>query len=224
MTKKSDLVNAYAFPETIMESQHYLDKYFVTDQEYSECRNSLMSTIFNLDSTFPDYIFKNNSILAVKGGILFTPTEIESLKKCMKHTGDKYFFVIEDFNEFFYDSVLGRRLSIGECNIRLIGFERKSDDLAVMHYGVFVNDSVPATDPYRQTNMGKMFTGFNVDSRQKKLLSGTDGALGFVKFGNIRQLHDSALRSKQFKEYIIKHRANMHPKFSRVLPKGIINN
>jgi len=99
MSKKNELLSAYGYAESVMDSKNYLEKYFVPDEEYLAYADSVMSEVFDLNAKFPDFVFKHSFFLTLKGGALFTFKDLEKIKECMRRTGDTCFLVFEDYDE-----------------------------------------------------------------------------------------------------------------------------
>jgi hypothetical protein len=93
-------LKAYSFPESIEDTEGYLEKYWLQEQEYLSKWKEVQTSIFNLDVEFPKMIVNPEfRLLPRQGGLLFEQEEFELLKECIKEAKDKSLFVIEDYNE-----------------------------------------------------------------------------------------------------------------------------
>lgn len=106
--------------------------------------------------------------------------------------------------------------TIGECNIRLIAFDRKKGDLAEMTFGVFINDSIP-TKAILKTSLGDMINVFCIDIQQKKIIYAQTAETGRVSYNNIAQMYDSARNSVSLNNYICRNSSRIHRKFKSYL-------
>ncbi|NMC37143.1 MAG: hypothetical protein GYA41_02335 [Bacteroidales bacterium] len=100
MKEFDKLINAYSFPDSIDLTKNYLQKYWLTEDEYLNKWKSIQTLIFSLSEVFPKMVFNSGiELLLLKGGLLFVKNEFETLRKCLRTTNDKYFIIIEDFDE-----------------------------------------------------------------------------------------------------------------------------
>jgi hypothetical protein len=129
----------------------------------------------------------------------------------------RYLYVLYS-NEVLTDKMLSKKLTIGECNIRLTGFEKTSNGLGLMIYGVFINDSIPA-DVIIKTSSGEMINSFEVDLNKKLIICGVEAGVLKIDIKNIQSLYNNALKSVIFNKYIREYKKELHPKFLHLLSK-----
>jgi hypothetical protein len=101
MTEKyQNQVDAYSFPDNIKETQEYLGRYWLQEQEYLSKWKNVQGLIFQLDKVFPNMVIKSEFELLVRqGGLLFEQEEFELLKDCIRLSKDNFLFIIEDYDE-----------------------------------------------------------------------------------------------------------------------------
>jgi len=93
-------LDLFAFSETKVITEKYFEQYWLKKDELLELQ-IIKDIIFNKNSkNFPDLMFnKEYKILALKGGLIFTKEDFNALKTCMIEAGDKYFIILEDYDE-----------------------------------------------------------------------------------------------------------------------------
>lgn len=111
MSEKEKLIEQYSFKGyslyagTIYEkewgdkkiAQHYLDKYYLPEQEYLAEWKSLQDRIFISNEGLPELIFEADfNLLAIRGGTLFVKEDFENLQKCLVKLGDKNLIIIQN--------------------------------------------------------------------------------------------------------------------------------
>jgi hypothetical protein len=80
--------------------EKYLEKYWLDKKDLNEFWLSIKNTIFNDPLDFPSKVIKDNFDVIINLDLLVLYQEkLESLVACMKVTGDKYFVVVEDYDE-----------------------------------------------------------------------------------------------------------------------------
>ncbi len=89
------------FPEHRQAAEQYLEKYWLDKKELTQEWLEIKNRIFNKDfHSLPDrHINENYNVIILKGGIVFFKEEFEIYQTCMKIVGDKYFIVLEDYDE-----------------------------------------------------------------------------------------------------------------------------
>lgn len=89
------------FPEHRKEAKQYLEKYWLDKKELTEVWLKIKNRIFNKDfRQLPDPVInKDFDVIILKGGIVLYDKEFELLQSCMKTIGDKYFIILEDYDE-----------------------------------------------------------------------------------------------------------------------------
>lgn len=174
------------------------------------------------EATQVDSVFKFKQIMNHTIVEIFKKDEkstIDSLTKYNLQIVDttclKYLYVFYASEQIAVDNDKGRTITIGECNIKSIGFRRMSDRKCNINYGVFVNDSVP-TNVIIKTSMGVMITSFDVDLLTKKILNAKLGEGLKVDIVPLKTLYDSALLNHSFQNYIKTYKNKLHYKFLKV--------
>lgn len=90
------LLNKYCFPESRGLSQHYLQKFYLNEEDYSKKWKYLHEKFFKIEVEFPGWVFNLDwQIIPSKGGVLFVEKDLEIFKEFMKIAGDKSFSIIE---------------------------------------------------------------------------------------------------------------------------------
>jgi hypothetical protein len=76
----------------------YLKCYFLSDEEYSKSWKNILKSIFqNEKKGLPEKVFKDGfSLIAIRGGVLFTREDFEILQNCIKAIGDKSMVIIQN--------------------------------------------------------------------------------------------------------------------------------
>jgi hypothetical protein len=126
----------------------------------------------------------------------------------------RYMYVIFGDETVIDDSL--KHSTIGENNIKLIRFKRKSDSVAHLTFDVFLNDSIP-TSSTRLSSVGNLINSFDIDMDRKLILNGSTFGEGIVRIQDIQTLYDSAMRSAHWKQYVDSHENKLHIKFQKLL-------
>lgn len=121
----------------------------------------------------------------------------------------KYIYVIQGI-----DTLPEYDLTIGQCNIRFIGFHTESDSIRTAMFGVFINDTVPAGFRIR-INEIPMLNGFSINIKEKKITKSYAGVLP-IETEIIRGFYLKALEDSTFNRYMELHYDKIHPKFKRL--------
>ena len=88
------------FPNKRDQAELYLGKYWFDKQELNDVWLKIKDRIFTDPIIFPgSAINKELNVIINGGGIMIEEDDYESLTYCMKHTGDNYFIVLEDYDE-----------------------------------------------------------------------------------------------------------------------------
>lgn len=89
------------FPENKDVVVEYLEKYWLDKQELNKDWIKIKNTVFNPVFKFlPDAVFnKDFDVLIRLGGTALDQEQYELFQSCMKITGDRYFVVLEDYDE-----------------------------------------------------------------------------------------------------------------------------
>ncbi len=82
-------------------AEKYLQKYWLTDQEYQKTWKPIQNRIFNQNKSFPDLIYRSEfEVIALRGGCLFAEEDFKQLQKAMEKVGDNHFVIIQHSQEF----------------------------------------------------------------------------------------------------------------------------
>lgn len=128
----------------------------------------------------------------------------------------KYLYVLYG-NELIANPSTGKKISIGECNIKLVYFKSRPLNIKLLGYHVFINGSLPAASPII-SSWGTIISGFYVNNENKEIINATDeGDETEIKIANLQKLYNSALNSPIFKNYIDTNKKHLHPKFISLL-------
>lgn len=112
------------------------------------------------------------------------------------------------------DTCLKKKITIGECNIRVSKFKRVSDSIISLHYEYFINDSIPVSASY--DTFQSMFYGFDINLFEKKFLYVKMGEFGRYSVEGMKIDYENILKSNLFREYINEKRHSLHPKFVKL--------
>ena len=79
----------------------YLEKYWLDKTELVNVWVKIKNTVFKGNYTsYPNGLLNDYfNIMIIKGGAVFDNIYFEQLMRCMKITGDKYFVLLEDYDE-----------------------------------------------------------------------------------------------------------------------------
>lgn len=91
----------YSDPDTFITTCSYLEKYWLFN---NELQNYWMKILHNIYDTtvnkFPGLMFQNEyAFIPLMGGSFFNREDYNTLKKTFKFLGDKYFVIIQNYNE-----------------------------------------------------------------------------------------------------------------------------
>ena len=79
----------------------YLQKFWLTEQEYLSVWNPIQDKIFIEGKTLPDLIYRPEfEIIALRGGCLFMEEDYLQFQKAMQRVGDDYFVIIQNSQDF----------------------------------------------------------------------------------------------------------------------------
>jgi hypothetical protein len=89
------------FPELQKKAEQYLENYWLDKKELTEVWLDIKNRIFNKDFLrLPDRVMNENyDVIILKGGTVLYKKEFELLQTCMKNVGEKYFIILEDYDE-----------------------------------------------------------------------------------------------------------------------------
>ena len=82
-------------------AEKYLQKYWLTEQEYCEKWKSIEDKIFDRDKKFPDLVYHSGfNLILLGGGSLFTEEDYTQLQKAMQEVGEKCFVIVQNSQEY----------------------------------------------------------------------------------------------------------------------------
>lgn len=82
-------------------AEKYLQKYWLTEQEYLSTWKPLQENIFIQGKNLPDIIYHPEfEIIALRGGCLFMEEDFLQLQKAMQEVGEEYFVIIQHSQDF----------------------------------------------------------------------------------------------------------------------------
>jgi hypothetical protein len=89
------------FPKYQNNAEGYFKKYWLDKKELDEVWLKIKNKIFNKDfHQLPDRVINQDiEVIILKGGIVLIEKEFIQFQSCMKRTGDKFFIVLEDYDE-----------------------------------------------------------------------------------------------------------------------------
>lgn len=93
-----NILELFSEPQTRNISEVYLNKYWLSEEEWQSYWQPLKDEIFPPESIcLPDMMFKKDfALIALIGGIVFTEEDFKALQKCMLETKDKWFVLVEN--------------------------------------------------------------------------------------------------------------------------------
>jgi hypothetical protein len=82
-------------------AEKYLEKYWLTEQEYLSIWKPIQDNIFIQGKGLPDLIYHPEfEIIALRGGCLFLEEDFLQLQKAMQEFGEEYFVIIQHSQDF----------------------------------------------------------------------------------------------------------------------------
>lgn len=82
-------------------AEAYLQKYWLTEQDYQKNWEPVHDKIFCRDKGLPDLVYRSGfKIIALKGGCLFMEEDFVQLQNVMQEIGDNHFVIIQHSQEF----------------------------------------------------------------------------------------------------------------------------
>jgi len=82
-------------------AEEYLNKYWLSKQEYKSFWKPIQDKIFISKNGFPDLIFNSEyELLALRGGCLFLQEDYEQLQKVLLKIGETEFVIIQSTQDF----------------------------------------------------------------------------------------------------------------------------
>lgn len=83
------------------QAKEYLQKYWLSKQEFEKDWKPIQDTIFNRNQSLPELIYSPEyELIALRGGCLFEEEDFKQLQKLMQEIGDKHFVIIQRSQEF----------------------------------------------------------------------------------------------------------------------------
>jgi hypothetical protein len=82
-------------------AEKYLQKYWLSEQEYLRTWKHTQDNIFIQGKSLPDMIYHSEfQIMALRGGCLFVEEDFVQLQKAMRKVGEEYFVIIQHSQDF----------------------------------------------------------------------------------------------------------------------------
>ncbi|MEA1786482.1 hypothetical protein U1E44_10300 [Arenibacter sp. GZD96] len=82
-------------------AEEYLQKYWLTENEYQNIWKPIQDKIFIQQKGLPDLIFTSNyKMIPLIGGCLFVKEDFEQLQKVIKNIGETHFVIIQNTQDF----------------------------------------------------------------------------------------------------------------------------
>jgi len=82
-------------------AEEYLQRYWLTNQDYFNVWKPIQDRIFIQNNCFPDLVFLTEfKILALKGGCLFVEEDFKKLQQIMIEIGESYFVIVQQSQDF----------------------------------------------------------------------------------------------------------------------------
>jgi hypothetical protein len=83
------------------QAEEYLQKYWLSEQEYMSVWKQIQDNIFVQGKSLPDLIYHSGfEIIVLRGGCLLIEKEFMQLQKAMHDVGDNYFVIIQHSQDF----------------------------------------------------------------------------------------------------------------------------
>ena len=117
------------------------------------------------------------------------------------------------YNDTILNKDTDRKITVGECNIRLVNFKSKSSNVKSLSYNFFINDSIPITWQTGLEFYTNWINTFEVDIKSKEILLAKIAEHAYIKMNSINHSYDSIKGSVGFKEYLLKYKNRLHPNF-----------
>lgn len=96
----SNLLPADSWGDKIL-SEKYLQKYWLSEQEYLIDWKPIQDKVFVQGKNLPDLIYKAEfELIALMGGCLFMEEDFKQLQKTMQAVGEDYFVVVQHSQDF----------------------------------------------------------------------------------------------------------------------------
>ena len=82
-------------------AEKYLQKYWLSEQEYLSIWKPIQDNIFVQGKSLPDLVYRSDfDIIALRGGCLFIEKDFKQLQKSMQKVGEEYFVIIQHSQDF----------------------------------------------------------------------------------------------------------------------------
>ncbi|MDP4265293.1 MAG: hypothetical protein Q8941_22395 [Bacteroidota bacterium] len=108
---------------------------------------------------------------------------------------------------------VNKPITIGECNIRLMGFKNISFEKKYLAYGLFFNDSMPVAWEYRSKTVDFMIHGFDIDLKKNKIGTARIDDYMYSKINEVESDYESIKASNKFKNYVLMFKDKLNRNF-----------
>lgn len=82
-------------------AEKYLQKYWLTEQEYQKIWKPIQDKTFNQNKGLPELVYRPEfEMIVLRGGCLFVEEDFKQLQKAMQEVGDTDFVIIQHSQEF----------------------------------------------------------------------------------------------------------------------------
>lgn len=82
-------------------AEEYLQKYWLTEQEYLSVWKPIQDKIFVQGKNLPDLVYRPEfEMIALRGGCLFLEEDFKQLQKAMQEVGETHFVIIQNTPDF----------------------------------------------------------------------------------------------------------------------------
>lgn len=82
-------------------AEKYLQKYWLSEQEYLSIWKPIQDKIFIQGKSLPDLIYRAEfELIALRGGCLFMEEDFKQLQKAMQNIGEEHFVIIQNSQDF----------------------------------------------------------------------------------------------------------------------------
>jgi hypothetical protein len=129
----------------------------------------------------------------------------------------KFFYVVNCMKKFKDDLwCKDNSLTIGESEVKLIGFVNKGNDQKLILFEAFLNDSIPCSIDLK-TNGDEIPIGFTVSLKKKSIIDVMVEQHTRVYYRDFKKYYDSVVTSNGFESYLHSKGKSIHPTFKRLL-------
>lgn len=90
-------------------AERYLQKYWLSEEEYLQVWKPIQDRIFIEGKFLPEMVYQTGfEIIALRGGCLFIEEDFKQLQNAMQDLGEDYFVIIQHTQEFMYGQPMFR--------------------------------------------------------------------------------------------------------------------